>query len=300
MCMKIKAYSVPMLFAIACLCGCTASKSPDNAIIQDGLVTAVDWCSTEVAINKIDIQQSLTENKTYNADIIAEVTIGDTTLSMPVSAEFVLYDQGWRINSCSWDTENYVILQFPDDEAIQEMVDLNEDLLEDYDEIITEGIEMDDDEINCQRRIKKNVNQYMDLIGNINTVWEFNISEGRWDISDKIEEVEYSLQDLNGTWIYGKIPDAFYSIEITNFSEDGFDISCPSANSNTIHVNKSSEPSNMFDMVYEGEGFEYNAYGSTSHGDKLTVGFYLADDNSSFQIHLHVPGMVLTTVDTKI
>ena len=94
--------------------------------------------------------------------------------------------------------------------------------------------------------------------------WDYNPADDNWDLDSFNTISENVYYDLNGIWKSDYSPE-ISSIIISNFSSEGFDVSCTGYNTNTVHVTR-QEGSNTFTGTGLNASFELmnNTYTATN------------------------------------
>lgn len=241
-----------------------SGRSPSDALLeedlQEGLQVYVnEWLQalnglpeevhcyageTIFTLRNFDIEQSLTEEKSYSATIYVEAENEYAIFhNIVASVNYTRFDQGWSLDNLEWDWSamEYETTEYPTSDLIQTLVAEGGEGLA----IPTGGrryIEMkknDDYTVTIQSVLDElfDDENYISQSVSISSTWYYNAEMLSWMVDLPSREEYYSTpqlsSNLEGTWeienytITERNNFHHATVTISNINENGFDVSFP-------------------------------------------------------------------------
>lgn len=215
-----------MCILLITLFGCSKAPSePSNAIISEDLQKEFkEYCeySSSYPLDYVscEIIKSLTDEKTYSAEIQVTAKSKYANIYYTTNVEYILYDQGWAMDSCQWKMKDYEVIEYPEQWEIQFFPQSHH--IENLEVTEVKGYE------NCVAVSginKIDWSPYVTGEENITVVWEYDIDDDDWRYSHKEQSnTSYSLTpEFASAWT--QRTSVTGNVAISNVSTTGFDIS---------------------------------------------------------------------------
>ena len=237
-----------------------------------------------LAVNNCSVNDSTTEGNTYAANLIVSALSKYAEYDLTADAKYILNDEGWTLDNCVLTENGYQIASYPDAETMTRLVNENDALVQDeLDGQTCSKLKTESTTIIYEGAISKEINSHVTKVGTVTSDWEYNSFTDGWDFLNKEDEIRYELSGIEGEWISGaaKAQGLEGSITVSNYTGTGFDVSCKTYNTNTVHVEYTGMQGKNY-LVYEGDGINYSFHSGWVNygGEDCHVKVYLQIQDS--------------------
>lgn len=292
-------FGVILLLSV-CLNGCSGknTKEPDGENIKNDLQKELTLFNEDLNFEEYSIEKSLTENKEYSAQIIVLAKNNYSEHQLITEVKYILYDQGWILESCQWQDDSYTVVSYPTTDEMLNIINETQELVAvGLNEQQNIEVQPDANTLTCKGVLEKEDNPYYICKGYVFTDWDYNPDKDSWEFSSA-ETTESkceltSLLELNGTWestMKERVGDPSTYITISNYDINSLDISSELYNSNTVHAELEECYLSEYGMciaIYKGTGITYSM-GDTMNKDLPFTVKVLVDEDGSVQLQFSI------------
>lgn len=204
------------------------ATAPENQMILADLQNSLrqnhmDAYGYEVTMHDFSVVKSKTEDDLYTAELSVLAESQFAEFSYIANVEYTKYDQGWLMDSCTWELSNHTVTKYPDETLRTSL--LSAQGLADLDDVefITEG-----NTIICRGSMNKDLNVYLDIKSEIQAVWTYDLYSNSWILEDSLDEKctfafnerlegEHNLEKMygSGTMTISNVYDRGFDLQIT-------------------------------------------------------------------------------------
>lgn len=109
------------------LCACGGSKSPSKNDINKDLQEALIAKNPYAELKSAEVEKSLAKDDHYEITYNVKAETRYSDWSYQVTLNYTNYDQGWKLDSANWVSEEYEQTRFPSADVLESIVNNGED-----------------------------------------------------------------------------------------------------------------------------------------------------------------------------
>lgn len=200
------------------------SNASTQVMQHDLNASLLEYMNYELHITDFSIDRSLSLEKSYTGTASVSASAKYSDIEFEADFSYTNYDQGWAMDSCTWNLIDYQITAYPDEEKMNQLKVQNS-----LDSLLPLTLEAPssygENFVTCIDQISVNWSSIVNATGNIVTTWMYDIKYDDWFFySQDTSDYTYILTDkLTGQYqLYADTSSGV--IHISNVTDSGFDI----------------------------------------------------------------------------
>lgn len=158
------------------LIGCSSGgNAPSEKQIKEDLQQCLQGETIEYNITKCTVDQSMTEENSYNASLTLEAEGKYSDYILSANVNYTKYDQGWSMDYWDSEQQSYQLVRYPTENDMDELLDNRVGQVSKALQYPTYNtLSTGNETVTYEGTVNYEVNNYATLTGDVTSTWVYN------------------------------------------------------------------------------------------------------------------------------